>query len=305
VPACQGFGDNGHFQEINVADVEITNDLIPCDESAAQCPEGWSCANIDEYGVGACNGTDTTVDCPELAPDWAETTLADPNPEIAPQAACLAMQGASGCGFEQQLQSAATALVVGDQESFLHPTHLLAILMVSDEEDCSMEFAYIDGEDKGLFEEDEVADNTKLNIACGKHPEDLLPTSHFYDAFVAAKGSPAAVVFAAVVGVPYEEQDPTGAALCQGRGDQLGGCLDQESMHLVETYDEMEDAYFFQFACTRGPEGDEVTEAIPGRRYVELANQYFGNRSFVYSICNADWSPAVVMINDMIISRLY
>ena len=47
----------------------------------------------------------------------------------------------------------------------------------------------------------------------------------------------------------------------------------------------LEEAYRFA-------RGEEVTTARPGRRYVELA-QLFGEHGYVYSICNADWEPAI------------
>ena len=48
-------------------------------------------------------------------------------------------------------------------------------------------------------------------------------------------------------------------------------------------------------ACAPGggeDDGGEVTRAWPARRFVELA-QSFGDRGYVYSICNADWSVAM------------
>jgi hypothetical protein len=53
--------------------------------------------------------------------------------------------------------------------------------------------------------------------------------------------------------------------------------------------------WYFRPACERylGAGAEEpVTRAYPGRRYVELAAENFGNLGYVYSICNADWSPA-------------
>jgi len=295
------------------ASVLIQSNVIPCDDTSAQCPTGWTCGNIGaETGVGKCVSPDdpdpTAVNCPDLGAIWAETTDELVDPAFPIKAACLAQQGISGCGFEQQLQSAATALVRGDQvdpddqdKSFIHNSHLLTILVVSDEEDCSME----DGQ--GLFNEDEVQNQAekKVNLACGNHPEYLYDASYFYDAFVAAKTA-SAVMFAAIVGVPYGTQD--GAEECQGPGGSLDDCLDQEAMQLDEEQpkiDTGDTTWFFRPACTRGPAGpDEVTRAFPGRRYVELANESFGDMSYVYSICNEDWSMAMTDIAAMIASKM-
>jgi hypothetical protein len=46
-----------------------------------------------------------------------------------------------------------------------------------------------------------------------------------------------------------------------------------------------------------------VTSARPGRRYVKVA-QAFGCASYVYSICNEDWSGAMVEIARLIANCL-
>jgi hypothetical protein len=295
--ACAGYGDNGVFQGITAANVAITNDIIPCDASNAQCPAGWTCTNIvAETGIGTCNdgGAGTTVTCPTLATPWAETATAAPNAAFATQASCLAQQGTGGCGFEQQLASVATALARDPSVEFIHDSHLLALLLVTDEEDCSME----DGE--GLFAMPEVADQAakKVNIACGENPEYLFAPSYFYDSFIAAK-SPNGVVFAAIAGVPYQG---AGATACQGPGDTLGSCLEQPEMQLVQ--EELTAGWFYVPACTRTEGATEVTRAYPGRRYVDLANNNFGNMSYLYSICNADWSPAMTDIARLIAAQM-
>jgi hypothetical protein len=292
---CHDLGDNGAFQEIDVATVDVQNDVIDCAEGAAQCPPGWTCAGIDAAtGVGRCH-TDgpTAVDCPALGAVWAESSAQAPNPSFNTQAACLAQQGTAGCGFEQQLQSAATALVRSDQGSFMVDSHLLTVLVVSDEEDCSME----DG--KSLFETDEVAiaSPNKVNVACGEHPEYLFDPGYFYDAFVNAKGRPGAVIFAAIVGVPNGDQP--GADECQGLGGGLDECLEQDAMQLHQVQHD-DDGWYYGFACERGT----VTTAYPGRRYVELANEHFGDMSYVYSICNDDWSPAMEEVAGLIGSKI-
>jgi hypothetical protein len=289
---CAGLGDDGAFQEIAVADVTIQNDVIPCDATAAQCPTGWTCLGAEDTddtpGLGACHTDgETTVSCPDLETPWSETFTDAPNPDFAVQASCLAQRGIDGCDFEQPLQSLATALVQGDQPEFLHDSHLLAVVAVSDEDDCSME----DGE--GLFGEDEVQspEESKLGLACGLHDEYLFDPSYFYTQFVNAK-SPMGVMFVAIVGVPNQG---AGGEACQGPGDVLNDCLVQDEMQLtLEQPDAPADnTWFFRPACTRSVGETEAARAYPGRRYVELANESFGTMSYVYSICNADWSPAM------------
>jgi hypothetical protein len=138
------------------------------------------------------------------------------------------------------------------------------------------------------------------------HPEYLFDPSYFYERFVSAK-DPDAVVFAAIVGVPYGDQD--GADACQGQGSQLGDCLDQEEMQLVQEQPGIDDdppnpMWLFRPACARTAGELEVTRAYPGRRYVELAAEHFGDMGYVSSICNADWSPAMAEIARLVSARM-
>jgi hypothetical protein len=281
--SCLGFGDNGEFQTSMPANVTITNDVISCDNTGAQCPPGWTCDSIDGTGVGTCHSSTTNIACPSLGAAWAETSQETPNPELATQTACLAQQGTDGCGWEQQLASVTTALTRDEQKDFMVDSHLLVVLVVSDEEDCSM----ADG--AALFAEDEMED--QVNLVCGEHPEHLIAPGNLREQLVAAKGSNA-VFFAAVVGVPYQGEQ---ADACQGPGDELGDCLDQDDMQLEP---EQPDSYNWSYhpACTRSEGSTEVTRAYPGRRFVQLANSGFGSLSYVYSICNPDWTPAFTEI---------
>ena len=292
VPAeCQGKGDNGAFQAIAAGAVTLADDAIPCDPSGEQCPPGWTCAWIGDDHTGLCHaGGDTAVLCPAADDDWAESSVFDPNAGIALEAACLALQGTAGCGFEQTLQSAVVALVRSDQVAFMVDSHLLAVIVVSDEDDCSLR----DG--AALFAEDEIQhpETGERDVACGRHPEHLLEPDYFQDALVDAKGKgPGAVALAAIVGVPYGDQE--GADACNGRGGDLGDCLETGPMQPTEEV--VDGLARYAPACERGG----AVAASPGIRYVELA-QRMGDMAYVHSICSADWSPAVEEVADLIAS---
>jgi hypothetical protein len=287
-PECMGIGDDGKFKSYQTPkQIKVEDDVIACDTSNSQCPFGWLCWNFDPDGVGACSapGDDSIVDCPALGDDWAETpTPADlPNPFLATQVACLTGLGTQGCGFEQHLQAGSTALTRDDQLGFVRDEALLAVIVVSDEDDCSIA-------SNTLFAEPEIQDlpQLKINIACGEHPEHLYPLAGYREAFLDIKGgNPDAVLFAVVGGVP-----PVGA--CQGWGDAIQGCLDHDQMQLTYEIvdDPLGDLWYYEPACTRHDGDVEVTRAVPARRLVELALD-FGSRGYVYSICNDDWSPAM------------
>jgi hypothetical protein len=216
---------------------------------------------------------------------WTEVTTAVPNAALATQVSCLAQLGTDGCGFEQQLQAGIRALERPDQSAFLQGTHLLAVIVVSDEEDCSIKFAE-------LFQTSQWKEglNTACNYPQSNEDNFLFDADYFYSKLIGLKGNRAnAVVFAAIVGVPMGDNSP-----CQGAGDTIDGCLGDPSMtYTPATFTRPEDDVeyvHFQPACIRTNEdGVELTQARPGRRYVKVA-QKFGCTGFVYSICNADWS---------------
>jgi hypothetical protein len=312
-------GDNGAFQgrRSDVTQVRIESGVIRCEQGGGQCPAGYSC---DENNLcTAPDPADPMVSCNEdIAGTWAETTAAAPNADFTTQVACLAKQGTEGCGVEQQLEAAHRGL--SNNPDFMVETHLLAVLIVSDEEDCSIE-------SNGLFETDEWLSGTLpggyLNVACNcaldedgrctdANEQYLFDPADYHQRFVELKGGQAtAVLFGAIVGVP--PGTPGEPSSCEGTGEELkaNGCLKHDDMELeIQTfvYDESGQTYeHFRPACTRNAmvDGEEVTvtSARPGRRYVKAA-QEFGSNSYVYSICNEDWSPAMRRISGLIARQI-
>ncbi len=283
---CSPSGDNGVFQTYDTGTtVNIEHNAIPCDGSNAQCPTGWTCSVTSSDEIGTCQapgGDGADQICPDMGfTTWSETTEISPNAVMAFEMACLADQGNWGCGYEQSLQAAAVALTRPDQQVFVRDDALLAILVVSDNSDCSIE----DG--PALFASDEVQDQSgisKLHLACGNNQGYLYDVEHYYTAYAALKTAPNSVVFAAITGVPK-------VAVCEGAGDTLGDCLDHPNMELVPVVKPNivgTDTWYFENACT-----GTVTEAQPGRRYVQLANEKYGALSYISSICNDDWTPSM------------
>jgi hypothetical protein len=283
VAACEGFGDDGKFQEMAAASVSIQDGVIPCWGVPGECPPGWECAADESPEDTFCQDPNpgSNTPCPALDGDHTGTAVEDPNSALALEVACLTSVGTQGCGFEQQLASVARAASREDQAWFFRENAGLGIVIVSDEDDCSMD------DNAGLFATEEVADlgAMKINIACGEHPEYLHGPEWFVDAFAAAKGGVQAAVFlAAIVGVPP-------ADACQGTGEAILGCLLQPEMQLVPEQTEGT-TWFYHPACTREVGAEQVTIASPGRRFVQLAES-MGDNAFVYSICNDDWMPAM------------
>ncbi len=322
--SCHKRGDNGKFQtydsgkRIDIREGEIKCNLVG---QETQCPDGWECRNqgncegtTPHDDVGCCydgsGNNGQNQECPGLNAIYAETPLGsgadqETNWDLAFQASCLADLGIDGCGFEQQLQAAAKGLIHPDNnpdsdKTFYRDNFLLAVLIVTDEEDCSIE-------DGDLFKSDDLLGNHdphRMNVACGGENAKFLYTpKYFKDWFVKYKKNDFSTVFAAIVGVPPSVGDDN---TCEGRGPELKDCLERSEMEEVEiTEIDSNDNEFIAYraACTREDNGTLVTKARPGKRYVELA-QEFGNFSYVSSICNADWSPAMSEIASLIAKQL-
>jgi len=289
-PNCDSIGDNGSFKTYGDQKTIAVNDgVIPCDASDLQCPPGWQCQEIGGDGVGVCETPDvSTVDCPDLDGSWAQTPVEEePNPRLATQVACLTSLGTNGCGYEQPLQSMGVGLLKDSQSDFVRDDAMLAVIVVSDEDDCSIAT-------NELFYVDEIQDTyaNQNNLSCGTYPEYLYSLESYRSLLVdwLKDGDEGAVLFAAIAGVPPIEA-------CQGRGDEIDDCLDQDEMQLVP--EQIQETWFWTPACVREEDSEEVTRAWPGRRFVALA-QLFGDRGYVYSICNADWSPAMSELAAMI-----
>ena len=322
---CSGMGDNGAFQtEYAESDVTISEGVIDCGEGATQCPPGWTCENLNDAGVGKCmdpNGDGTGVSCPASPGESNTTFISQDRNDKALAVACLANVGVDGCNYEQQLAAAAKGLentITGESESsFLRERSLTTILIVSDEEDCSIKSS-------DWHDLDELQKVT-ANLACGRHQDLLFKIEElqerFDDAKEAGTGSSQGVVFAAIVGVPYNEEtnDPTA---CEGIGDDLSECAEFEpnvngggSMddpdEVARTTSAGVDQYYFEYACQRYADGDDpneegvkpVTAAYPGMRYVKMAQRY-GKMGYVYSICHEDWSPAMEEIAQLIAENI-
>jgi hypothetical protein len=200
---------------------------------------------------------------------------------------CLATLGTNGCGFEQQIEAARKALVEharpgGVNEAFLRPDSILAVLWVTDEEDCSVA-------DPTILDPRRT-DLVHLNLRCYVHQEMLKRVDEMISALRALRSNPDDFVVAMVAGVPFEGTD---GDTCQGRGDQLGGCLDLPIMQY--RVDPAAPGTLLP-VCTN-PSG--WGHALPGRRFVEAA-RLLGHRATVFSICNDDWRPAVEGVLDLI-----
>lgn len=282
---CGGLGDNGLLGDVESTSVILKDNRIICEASGAQCPSDWSCEN------GYCKAPfqGSAVDCNfTTGNSWIETTSAEPDLLFAEKAACLAVRGTGGCTVEQQLESMLRALY--NNPDFLSSSHMLAVVILSDEEDCSIE-------DSELFNTAEWSTEETRQIACN-FPEAnnnyLFDPSRYLDKLVSLKNNNlAAVLFAAAVGTP--------GGSCTGTGTSLSerGCLFDDGMQLVVQNFQSGEVITkgFKTACTRVENNVYVTAARPGRRFVETAS-LFGAHGFVQSICDSSLTSLVDYLAD-------
>lgn len=190
----------------------------------------------------------------------------------------MADVGISGCGLEMPLAAGSSGLDAVEAElgaPFPAEDALLAVVVLSDEEDCSL------ADPPAFFAGDEVG--TALNQRCVREPGLLAPVAGLVASLRAGR-DPERFLFAALVGVPEDLADAGfDAILADPR--MAYRLTDANQLGLEE-------------ACR-----SENGFASPGRRYVELARQ-LGEGSLVRSICAESFEPAIEELTRRIGTRL-
>ncbi len=274
--------------------------------------------------------------------------------ELANDFACVSSLGTIGCGFEQPLEAALRALwpsdnvlpngepgafvdgrpfidntmfgkgaPAGPNSGFLRNNvnegqSLIAVVVVTDEEDCSSHNMGHFVPENFLAQGDPLK-SVALNLRCyhealrvgGDEARDngeanLYATSRYVEALKALRpGRPDLVMFAAIVGVPTDLVDPSLLAdvnfdNATARNAYYDGLLND--VRMIET----PDTGTFNAnpnlipSCLRTvPGSDVVQRAFPPRRYIKVAKA-MGENAAITSICSDDFTPAI----DQIVERM-
>jgi hypothetical protein len=197
----------------------------------------------------------------------------------------LALVGAQGCGFEQHLGALRRALDNNPTNAgFLRPDANLAVIVLADEDDCSIADSAFFGTDPALgplqsfrctrfglaCDQDVNAVGDKTNCgpqATSPYLDDVQP---FADLLVGLKGDARKVMVAGIVGDP----SPVAVELTTPPG---GGSPILSLAH----------------SCAYAtPDGTSVQNADPAVRISSFLDQFPG-RSRLTSICNPDLSDAI------------
>jgi hypothetical protein len=201
----------------------------------------------------------------------------------------IAGLGADGCGFEQQLLSAWTALGGGVPENagFLRPEAYLAIVFLTDEDDCS-------AADPSLFDTSDASLGhngfrcTEYGVRCDGRDLPRQPGS--YENCQPRLGSfleDPVEVAARVKGLKAQVKDIFVASIS---GDlapfRVGEVTTTTGEHVVE----------LAKSCGEVA-GDSLSGAVPAVRMKDFLDE-FPNRSTFESICQPDLGPALDQIAD-------
>lgn len=208
----------------------------------------------------------------------------------------MATLGAAGCGFEQPLHAIKAALDNNvNNAGFLRPDALLAVIMLTDEDDCSMKDPELLSSSTTLLGPQQSFRCTRFGVTCaqgGATPtamnqvgaksdctastsSDLLDDVESYrDFLVGLKADPKQVVVGAIMAPP----EPVAVELRSVAGQPATAAL----------------AHSCTFDGTNGPEvGD------PGIR-IQSFLDLFPNRSASSTICQQDLSGGIDLIADLV-----
>ncbi|HEX2677817.1 MAG TPA: hypothetical protein VHM19_14290 [Polyangiales bacterium] len=265
----------------------------------------------------------------------------DSTSELATNLGCLATLGTDGCGFEQQLESPLKALwpsvdtdpqtgkvITPNRITFLKDTagngglghgdrenqgflrndaedpSLIAVVVVTDEEDCSSQntshftpMAFLDSSDPNY--------DVDLNLRCFKNKQNLYPIERYVNGLQAlrAPADQQLVIFEAIAGVPPDLVDSTARANVDFSDDTQREAF-YDKILADPRMQEKEDP-------TKDPGNGNLvpscvtatSNAFPPIRLVQVARG-FGANGTVHSICNNDFAPAMDSIIELITRRL-
>lgn len=194
-----------------------------------------SCENADfgDDGRLRTQGRTDIAGCDAMYPRFMNYQPGSQTPaSFADDVACVARAGLGGCGFEQQLEAILKAITPttaqswtspdfvpigtpnaphgldkpffrmtsphgdGHNDGFLREEAVLAIIPVTDEEDCSA--ANPDLSNPG----DPQYSGKDLNLRCFAFPDALHPVSRYVHGFIQTRSRPSLLVYAPIVGIP-------------------------------------------------------------------------------------------------------
>ena len=267
----------------------ITSDLgdgFPESDACSALGDDAKLQNDTASDEGGCTGS-FPVFLEYEVEDAPDTSKID---SISDMLSCLVIQGQDGCGFEHQLEATLLALTNrasagGPNEDFPRENAILAIVYLSNENDCS-------STTRDLF--DPEADDTlgPLPLRCFTNPDMFYDMDRYAAGLRSLTSYSRNLLVVAIVGVMVNSE------FCEGEGDGLGGCLLQPEME-----ERVQAGTNYLYSVCAGPGSPPPIEATPGRRFVELA-QDLEKQAYVWSICQETYATPMQWLAAQIKSRL-
>lgn len=224
-----------------------------------------------------------------------ELGMGEASEDLSTAIGCVADVGTSGCGFEQSLEAPLKALSPaapadfvsstyvaptfaeggmghgdGENAGFLRADSVLAILTLTDEDDCSVP------EYDLLYPGTPEYADIPLNLRCIRRLDALHPVQRYVDGFLQLRRSPGRLVYVAIAGVPRA---------LEGR-DYDAMLAAPEMAYRDDT--SMDPPLRILPSCEEG-----TGIALPPRRIVEVASglDRAGAHTAVLSVCSDNGSP--------------
>jgi hypothetical protein len=170
--------------------------------------------NFGDDGVLRSAGNTAVSGCMPVYPSFHEGGTSTEVEQLARDVGCVALQGTGGCGFEQPLEAVLKAVTPstctdpwcafvmgthghadGANAGFLRSDSTLAVVVLTDEEDCSVA-------DPELFNTAGTRYRGELGLRCWFNPTALSTTGRIADGLLATRTHPARLVFSVIAGVP-------------------------------------------------------------------------------------------------------
>jgi hypothetical protein len=223
---------------------------------------------------------------------------------------CVASAGVAGCGLEQPLEAALKAVTPSSCQEphctftmgtrghadtvnagFVRPDSLLAIVVLTDEEDCSIA-------DEEFFNSANPLYGRLDNMRCMRHPEATHPVARYVEGLLATRERKDLLVVALIAGIPPALALPS-----------TSGTTFDDVLAELDTFQRLDPA------CDGSPEAPrdcprpmpscrtaDGGDAFAPSRLVRVARdlELGGANGIVQSICQDDFTPAL----DAIIERI-
>jgi hypothetical protein len=319
--------------------------VVTSDMGLIDIPDIKFCDGFGDDGVLRHDPSPRITGCSTTYPTFisykADDGISTPD-QAANDFGCIADVGTDGCGFEQQLESVLKALwpsmqpalepgqmappvplFATDSMGFGGTPHgdvenlgflrnnateglsLIAIIVVTDEEDCSTGDTRIFLPPDYLDPMDPLAAED-LNLRCFFNPQQRYKLDRYLLGFQALRpGNPKLVIFGAITGVPPDLVTPEKLKMVDFDDESQRNKFYDDILNdtrMIETVDPNrtpDQGGNLLPSCDRG----ENAKAYPPRRIVELARG-FGANGIVQSICQDDFGPAMDAIIAVIAKQL-